>query len=72
MWPDRVSNPGPLALESDSYRLRYAAHSGVMMVLVFTLATVSSVIRLNLNLSEFKSKNNINVQDSSLNQAGAM
>ena len=25
MWPDRVSNPGPLTYESGAYRLRYAA-----------------------------------------------
>ena len=24
MWPDRVSNPGPLTYESGAYRLRYA------------------------------------------------
>ena len=25
MWPDRVSNPGPLTLSQVPYRLRYAA-----------------------------------------------
>ena len=25
MWPDRVSNQGPLTYESGAYRLRYAA-----------------------------------------------
>ena len=25
MWPDRVSNPGPLTYESGAYRLRYTA-----------------------------------------------
>ena len=25
MWPDRVSNPGPLALESDALLMRNAA-----------------------------------------------
>ena len=25
MWPDRISNLGPLALESDMLRLRYVA-----------------------------------------------
>ena len=25
MWPDRVSNPGPLTYESGAYRLRYEA-----------------------------------------------
>ena len=24
MWPDRLSNPGPLTYESGAYRLRYA------------------------------------------------
>ena len=28
MWPDRVSNPGPLTYESGAYRLRYAARPG--------------------------------------------
>ena len=28
MWPDRVSNPGPLTYESGAYRLRYAARRG--------------------------------------------
>ena len=36
MWPDRVSNPGPLALESDTLHLRYAAQ-GVSVVNLFML-----------------------------------
>ena len=35
MWPDRVSNPGPLIYESDAYRLRYAARSVVNEPSVF-------------------------------------
>ena len=35
MWPDRVSNPGPLTYESDAYRLRYAARPVVNESSVF-------------------------------------
>ena len=34
MWPDRVSNPGPLALESDARATDCATRSGSVCVCV--------------------------------------
>ena len=55
MWPDRVSNPGPLALESDTrYRLRYAVWQSVDMSvhsitlhLYFKDSLAQVIVRLN-------------------------
>ena len=46
MWPDRVSSPGPLALESDA--LRYAAGRKIFAELIPELSRVSYLVPYDL------------------------
>ena len=46
MWPDRVSNPGPLTYESGALQLRYAARLGLFddNLVIFSLFGIKNIL----------------------------